>query len=156
MESLNNIELDENTGTGKSEPEERIDIVIPFYVWFVLGFGIISVLIGIINFSVNLVTMLTVKGIFIPVWAIIILAVIMVGFCVLVGYIFEKYKLWDKINSHQNQNMNPEIRAAAKYGKKVDKEMQIMKSDIQKIMADNQKIKKALGITDNIENEEAP
>jgi hypothetical protein len=154
MEPINSIDIDEVKDVNQPTALSKIDKLVPLYVWFILGFGIISVLIGIINFSVNLVTMLTVKGIFIPVWAIIVLAAIMIGICILVGYSFEKYRIWDKINSHQNQNMNPEIRAAAKYSKKVDAEMQNIKSNMQTIIADNQKIKKALGITDNVENGE--
>jgi fatty acid desaturase len=86
------------------------DRIIPFYVWFLYGFGIISVFMAIINFGANLVTMITVKGIFVPVSAIPIVAGILLTLCILIGHYFEKYNVWNRITSHQNQRMNPEIR----------------------------------------------
>ena len=56
-------------GTGLNKPMVNeltmtlTDRLVPFYVWFVLGFGIIAILIGIVNFGMNVVTMFTVKGI---------------------------------------------------------------------------------------------
>ena len=86
------------------------DNLIPYYVWFVYGFGIVSILIGIVNFGMSLVTMITVKGIYIPLWMILVVAVLVIGFCTATGYFFEKYAIWSRITSHQNMNINPEIR----------------------------------------------
>lgn len=97
------------------------DRIIPFYVWFLYGFGIISVFIAIINFGANIVTMITVKGIFIPISAIPIVGGALIILCVLIGHYFEKYSIWNRITSHQNQNMNPEIRQLSEDVKAIKK-----------------------------------
>lgn len=89
------------------------DRLIPYYVWFVFGFGIIAILIGIVNFGMNLVTMFTVKGIYMPFWIIPIAVAALVAFCTGIGWFFEKYDIWNRITSHQNRRMNPEIRQMA-------------------------------------------
>jgi hypothetical protein len=89
------------------------DRLVPFYVWFVLGFGIIAILIGIVNFGMNVVTMFTVKGIYMPFWIIPIAVAALIGICTGIGYFFERYDIWNRIISHQNQRMNPEIRQMA-------------------------------------------
>ena len=89
------------------------DRLIPYYVWFVFGFGIIAILIGIVNFGMNLVTMFTVKGIYMPFWIIPIAVAALVAFCTGIGWFLEKYDIWNRITSHQNRRMNPEIRQMA-------------------------------------------
>ncbi len=89
------------------------DRLVPYYVWFILGFGIISILFGIVNFGMNLVTMFTVKGFYMPFWIIPIAVGVMIVFCVGIGWFFEKYDIWNRIISHQNQRMNPEMRQMA-------------------------------------------
>jgi hypothetical protein len=89
------------------------DRLVPFYVWFILGFGIISILIGIVNFGMNVVTMFTVKGIYMPFWIIPIAVGGMIAICIFIGWFFEKFDIWNRIVSHQNRKMNPEIRQMA-------------------------------------------
>ena len=86
------------------------DNLIPYYVWFIYGFGIVSILIGIVNFGMSLVTMITVKGIYIPLWMIFIVAGLLIVLCTATGYFFEKYTIWSRVTSHQNLKINPEIR----------------------------------------------
>jgi membrane-bound ClpP family serine protease len=87
-----------------------VDRVIPFYVWFGYGFATISVFIGIINFGMLVVTMITVKGIYVPSWAVVILALLVFVVCVSTGYLFDKYKIWKRITSYQNIHANPELK----------------------------------------------
>lgn len=120
------------------------DRIIPFYVWFLYGFGIISVFMAIINFGANLVTMITVKGIFVPVSAIPLVGGILLALCILIGHYFEKYSIWNRITSHQNQNMNPEIRqvsADVQETKKIQGETDLK---IQQLTTDLKEIKKML------------
>jgi hypothetical protein len=84
------------------------DYLIPYYVWFTYGFGVISILMGIMNFGMLAITLITVKGIYIPLWMIPVVAGVMVIICVCVGRFFEKYGIWDRVTSHQNKNANPE------------------------------------------------
>jgi hypothetical protein len=118
------------------------DRIIPFYVWFFYGFGIISVFMAIINFGANLVTMITVKGIFVPVSAIPLVGGILLALCILIGYFFEKYDVWNRITSHQNQNMNPEIRQVSKDVQETKKLFDGV--DIKQLSADITEIKKLL------------
>jgi vacuolar-type H+-ATPase subunit I/STV1 len=87
------------------------NVFVPLYVWFTLGFGIIAIAFGAINFVVNIWTLLTVKGFYIATWQIVLFAIGIFSLCIFLGWSFEHYKMWDRIVSHQNQNMNPEIRA---------------------------------------------
>jgi hypothetical protein len=83
--------------------------LIPFYVWFLMGFGIVSILMGIINFGMNIVTMFTVKGIFMPLWAIPIAMIILTATCIAIGWFFETYTIQTRISSHTNRNLNSEF-----------------------------------------------
>ena len=118
-----------------SEAKEKktlVDKAIPYWVWFILGFGCLSVIFSMGNYAINFITLLTVKGIYIPLWAIMGLIVVMIGICMFVGWVFETYQIWDRITSHQNRNMNPEIRGI--YDK------------VTSLEKDIKEIKKALGI----------
>ena len=86
------------------------DRLIPYYVWFTWGFGFISNPISIINFGMLFITLITVKGIYIPSWMIPVIVGLDILACIAVGHYFEKYSVWNRISSHQNQNMNPEIK----------------------------------------------
>jgi len=76
---------------------------------FFTGFGIISVFMGIVSFGMALVTMVTVKGIYIPAWVIIIVGGGLVAGCWYFGYWYEMTKMWEKEISHTNKNINPEM-----------------------------------------------
>lgn len=85
------------------------DKLIPYYVWFMYGFGTIGIIIGTINFGATITTLLTVKGIYIPAWVIVLISIIVIIICTATGYFFEKYSIWQRTISHQNQNVNPEL-----------------------------------------------
>jgi hypothetical protein len=88
-------------------------IFVPLYIWFTMGFGIIAIAFGAINFVVNIWTLLTVKGVAVTNIQIALFGIMIFSLCTFLGWSFEHYKLWDKIFSHQNQKMNPEIRQIA-------------------------------------------
>jgi hypothetical protein len=98
-----------------------------WYVRFVAGFSMIAIFIGMINFGMILVTMLTVRGIEVPVWFAGIAFVCVMATCTWVGYTFEKYHVWDSITSHQNQTMNPEIREVITLLKKISDKVEAEK-----------------------------
>ena len=85
------------------------DRLIPFWVRFQWGFGYISILMGLVSFGMSIVTMITVKGIYIPLWTIPIVATMVLALCTMIGYYFEKYDIQNRISSHSNQNANPEF-----------------------------------------------
>lgn len=76
---------------------------------FVWGFGILAVWIGLLNFGMAIVTMVTVKGVYIPLWAIPAVAIGVLVFCTLIGHYFEKWDIWNRMTSHGNKAANPEI-----------------------------------------------
>jgi hypothetical protein len=65
---------------------------------------------GIINFCMIAVTMLTVKQIYIPMWGVVMLSLGTIMGCTFIGWSFERYKIWDRITSHTQRKANPEIR----------------------------------------------
>jgi hypothetical protein len=87
-----------------------VDKLIPQYVRFQWGYGYVSLLMALTSFGMSLVTMLTVKGIYISVWTLLIIGGGVVAFCTIVGYSFEKLDIQNRITSHSNQNANPEFQ----------------------------------------------
>jgi hypothetical protein len=85
------------------------DKMIPYYVRFLWGFGYIGVFIGLVNFGMILITTITVKGFYIPLWVIPIVGAAVILFCTGVGYYFEKYDIQKRIASHSNRNANTEF-----------------------------------------------
>jgi cytochrome c biogenesis protein CcdA len=87
-----------------------IDFLALYYVRFIAGFSILATFIGLVNFGFIVMTYVTVKGFNISSWVIpVIIGATLFG-CISLGTIFERYKVWDKVTSFQNQRMNPEIR----------------------------------------------
>jgi hypothetical protein len=86
------------------------DKLIPYYVWFTYGFGFISNPIAIVNFGMLLITLITVKGIYVASWMIPVIVGLDIIACIAVGHYFEKYNIWNRITSHQNIKMNPQIK----------------------------------------------
>lgn len=84
-----------------------IDKLIPQYVRFQWGYGYVSLVLALISFGMSLVTMLTVRGIYISLWMLILIGVGVVIFCTGLGYYFEKKDLQNRITSHSNKNANP-------------------------------------------------
>jgi hypothetical protein len=99
------------------------DTMIKLAAWFMYGFGIVSMMIGIANFGMILVTVITVKGIDIPLWAIPALGTIVIVFCTAVGYFFKKYGIWEKITSYNNTQTNPEIKQVCQDVKDIKKHL---------------------------------
>jgi hypothetical protein len=90
-----------------------IDRLVPFYVWFALGFGVVSLFIAIINFGMILITLLTVKGISVPSWSVIAVAISLFVGLTFVGWFFVRYDIQNRIAEYQNLNMNPQIKQIA-------------------------------------------
>jgi len=78
------------------------------WVWFTQGWAVSSIFISIGNTGMMLITMLTVKGIYIPLWMI----VIFVGFVILgilgLGYKWFRLNVQADVQSYLNTDANPE------------------------------------------------
>jgi hypothetical protein len=87
-----------------------VDRCIPLYVWFAAAFGPLSMVIGVVNFGMLFVTLITVKGIYIPSWMITVFALSIMIFCVVMGFVMERYDIMNRILHHQNLNQNPQMK----------------------------------------------
>lgn len=86
-----------------------VDRIIQLWVWFLIGFTIVAVAIGLLNFAMNIVIMVTVKGFYIPSWALVAIAFLTGGICTAIGLLFERYDIQTRIQSYQNRRLNPEV-----------------------------------------------
>lgn len=65
--------------------------------------------IGIANFGMLAVTLITVKGIYIPLWLIPAIGISVVGGCIWIGWFFIRYDIQNRITEYLNANSNPQI-----------------------------------------------
>jgi cell division protein FtsW (lipid II flippase) len=79
-----------------------------------MGIWICKFGLGVDSFGMSLVTMLTVKGIYISLWMLLLIGVGVVVFCTGLGYYFEKKDIQNRITSHVNNNANPEVTKMCK------------------------------------------
>lgn len=79
------------------------------YVRFQWGYGYVSLAMAICSFGMAGVTLLTVKGMYIPLWLICGIAIAAIAFCGWLGYFCEKHDIQNRITSHANRNANPEF-----------------------------------------------
>lgn len=86
------------------------DWLIPQFVRFQWGYGYISLALAIMSFGMSIVTMLTVKGIYISLWMLCGIAIAGAIVCFLLGYFCEKYDIMNRIATHINTTANPEIK----------------------------------------------
>lgn len=87
-----------------------VDRCIPLYVWFAAAFGPMAMVISAINFGMIVVTLITVKGIYVPSWMVPVVAISIVLFSVATGYVMERYDIMNRILYHQNLNQNPQMK----------------------------------------------
>jgi uncharacterized membrane protein len=87
-----------------------VDKLVPQYVRFLWGYGYVSLAMAMTSFGMSLVTMLTVKGIYISLWTLLLIGGGVVIFCTSIGYCFEKKNIQNRITSHVNKNANPEFK----------------------------------------------
>ena len=86
------------------------DWLIPQFVRFQWGYGYISLGLAILSFGMSIVTMLTVKGIYVSMWMLIMVGLIGLAGCLILGYLCEKYDIQNRISSHTNNAANPEFK----------------------------------------------
>jgi hypothetical protein len=87
---------------------------IPIYVWFGVGYGVISLFMAVVNFGMLAITLLTVKGISVPSWSLAVFALLVSLICITIGYLFIKYDIGNQIVEYQNKQMNPQITQISK------------------------------------------
>ena len=86
------------------------DSLIPYYVRFQWGYGYISLLLALASFGMSIITMITVKGIYIPLWLIPVVGCLVILLCVGIGYFCEKFDIQNRMSSHSNKTSNPEFK----------------------------------------------
>ena len=87
---------------------------IPIYVWFGVGYGVISLFMAVVNFGMLAITLLTVKGINVPPWSLAVFAVMVSLICITIGYLFIRHDIGNQIVEYQNKEMNPQITQISK------------------------------------------
>ena len=84
------------------------DIFVPVYAWFLVGFTVFSVLFALINFPVNVLTMLKVYGYNFSLWWVAIIGIALVIILIVFGYYYFIKDVAKALTSYYNKN-NPEI-----------------------------------------------
>jgi hypothetical protein len=85
------------------------DRIIPYQFWFEYGIGKVGVYFAIISIGLSITTLLTVKGMFFPLWGFIPLGIVLVVFCMMFGYFLDTRNIMGRLNSHMNRKGNPEF-----------------------------------------------
>jgi hypothetical protein len=94
---------------GKEVTMTITDTLIPYYYWFKTGFGEMSLPLGLFNFATIIIIALTQKGIYIPLFAIPIIAVVVIIGCVFIGWFLQHYGINGRIATLVIQKQNPEL-----------------------------------------------
>jgi hypothetical protein len=103
-----------------------IERLIEYQFWFEYGIGKFGIYIGIVNLALLITANLTLKGVFFPMWGIVPVAGAVVVTGVLFGYYLIKNDVASKLQSHANQNMNPELQGIIESYKRIeDRQMRI-------------------------------
>ena len=91
---------------------------------FELGTSKISYYVSLLSLGIAITTLLTVKGIFAPIWAIVPLAFLMVIAIVIFGFFLERKDVIARLNTHMNM-VNPQflnlLESIDRIEKKIDK-----------------------------------
>jgi hypothetical protein len=99
----------ERTETVRERWLTLTDKAIPYWVWFTMGFAVVSMMLGIANFGLIVVAVITLKGLYIPAWAVVVIGLAVAAFCVGVGWFFIRYDIQNRITHYLNANANPQI-----------------------------------------------
>lgn len=100
-------------------------IHIKSYTWFLWGFQTVSVIFALTNFGMLLVTLLTVKGIYVPVLVIIPAVILLVMICIFTGYLLIRFSVQQRAQSYNNMNANPEIRELTELVRKIAEKVNV-------------------------------
>lgn len=91
---------------------------------FELGMAKLGFYVALLNLMITLTTLLTVKGIFVPIWLMVPFTGFLILFLLVFGYYLETYNVIARLNSHMNRKGNPEfvtlIETIDRMEKKID------------------------------------
>jgi hypothetical protein len=100
-------DMDKIDGSGKAVT--FADKFITYQFWFEYGIGKFGVYLAVINIGLLVTTLLTVKGIYFPVWSVIPIGIGLILFCTTFGWFLDTYNVMGRLNSHMNRKGNPEF-----------------------------------------------
>lgn len=86
-----------------------VDRLIVMEFWFEYGISKLSIFMGLATLGLSLTTLLTVKGIFFPLWGFLPIAVLMYFSAMTLGYFLDTRNVMGRFNSHMNRKGNPEF-----------------------------------------------
>jgi hypothetical protein len=105
--------------------KDIINKYVPVQLWFEFGFNKLSLLMAAFNTGMLVITMITVKGIYIPLWMLPIAVTLLILTCIIVGYYFDRWGIWKELISRQNRYMNPEFVKLCEDVEKIKKKLEI-------------------------------
>lgn len=86
------------------------DTIIGYQFWFEYGLQKAGLYVGIVSIGMTAITLLTVKGIYVPIWMFFPMGAAMVLFFVFLGYFLDTRNVMGRLISHQNRkDRNPEF-----------------------------------------------
>ena len=91
-------------------PEENHNIIVKLWVWFQTGYTPASIVLAIGNMGMLLITLLTVKGIYIPLWMICVIGGLIASGCIVLGHFWFTRNVQKGVQSYMNKNGNPEFK----------------------------------------------
>jgi hypothetical protein len=86
------------------------DRLIPYYYWFKYGYAELMIPVAIVNITFVAITLITVKGISIPLWLEIGLPISAGIACIVIGWFMQRYNITARVNSVANLYNNAELR----------------------------------------------
>jgi hypothetical protein len=78
------------------------------WIWFTQGWAVASIFLSMGNTGMAFITMLTVKGIYVPLWVIVFFVLCICVGVLLIGYKWYKSNIQAEVQSYSNNNANPE------------------------------------------------
>jgi hypothetical protein len=91
------------------KPVTFADRFITRMFWFEYGIGKFGIYLAVINIGLLVTTLLTVKGIYFPVWSVVPIGIGLILFCTVFGWFLDTRNVMGRLNSHMNRKGNPEF-----------------------------------------------
>ena len=102
-----------------------VDYLVAVQLWFEYGFARVSIVLAAVNTGMLIVTVITVKGLYVPLWVVPSVVAVVCVACVVAGYYYETRGIWGKMISRQNRNMNPEFVRLCDDVEKIKRKLEI-------------------------------
>jgi hypothetical protein len=100
-----------------------VDRLIPYMFWLEWGIGKLGLYVSAITLGLMIITTLTVKGIYIPVWAFVPIGVAVIATCMFYGWVLDSRNVMARMTSHLNKRGNPEWNEMVAAVERIEKKL---------------------------------